>query len=190
MDLTSDMERDVAGAFAAPTDEDLASIANLANKQLTLERQLEEQQELLKQIGEDLAQVREVAIPNLLEKLGMTEFKLIDGSMVSVKDDLYAAITKENQAAAFSWLEETGNDGIIKNEVKVPFGKGQDEQAKQLLAVLDGHGFSYTNVRNVHPQTLRAFVRGQIEDGRPVPVDLFSIHIKKVATVKLPKGKR
>jgi hypothetical protein len=115
---------------------------------------------------------------------------LLDKSTVRIKEDVYAGITEENREAAFEWLETTDNDGIIKNEVKCAFGKGQDEQAKQLLELLEKNGHSFTNTRNVHPQTLKAFVREQLKEGLPIPTDLFSVHVKKVAEITAPKRKK
>ena len=39
---------------------------------------------------------------------------------------VYASIPEET-AEAFAFLRDIGEDDIIKNEVKVQFGKGQDE---------------------------------------------------------------
>ena len=172
-----------------PTDDDLRTVAELANEQLRLERLVWQQEEDLKASKELLTKVRELDLPSALEVLGLTMLKLVDGSTVTVKEDVYAAITEANREAAFEWLESTDNDGIIKNEVKCPFGKGQDTEAKALVDLLTAQGYSFTNARTVHPQTLRAFVRKQLEDALPIPTDIFSICIKKVASIKTPKYK-
>ena len=205
MDLSQMMAEDSAKqAIKAPTDEALRTVSDLANKQISLESTYEEAivyqllkmepsvlelEEALKRKKEELAKIKEFDLPNALESIGMTEFKLTDDTKVTVKEEVYAGITDENREGAFKWLYDTGNDGIIKNEVKCPFGKGQDGSARELVELLTLQGYSFTNSRTVHPQTLKAFVRGQLEDGKPIPTDVFSIHVKKIATIKQPKQK-
>ena len=200
-DIAQMMAQDAQQAIPVPTDEKLKMVSDLANRQVYLEANYREDQvltliamdpsvleleEALKQKKEELAKIKEFDLPNALEAVGLTECRLTNGGLVSVKEDVYAGITEENREGAYSWLAETGNDGIIKNEVKCPFGKGQDAEAKALAEMLTQQGFSYTNSRTIHPQTLKAFVRKQLEDGQPIPTDLFSIHIKKVASIKSP----
>ncbi len=188
MDVTQMMAEDAATkAVKLPSNEELDTVGRLANEQLRLEKLVNDTEALLKLHKETLAKVQEVDLPKALEAFGLMSVTLLDKSVVTIKEEVYAGITAENREAAFGWLEATDNDGIIKNEVKCQFGKGQDEEAKKLMELLEGQGYSFTGVRNVHPQTLKAFVRKQLEDGLPIPTDVFSIHVKKVSSIKLPK---
>lgn len=199
MDLTEVMAGDAAKRIVVPTDEALKTVGDLANAQYLLETRLDddviselessfpsipELEAALKKRKEELAKIKEVELPNAIEAFGLSEVKLLDGSLVSIKEEVYAGITEEHREPAYTWLEKTGNDGIIKNEVKLPFGKGQDAEAKQVIDLLTDRGFSFTNSRSVHPQTLKAFVKKQLEAGNPIPTDIFSIHVKKVASIK------
>jgi hypothetical protein len=170
-----------------PKDELVASISALANQQLQLEKELEYEELKLEELKARLSRVRDSELPSLMEQAGVTLLKLLDGSLLEVKEDVYAGITEEHKVAAFAWLEETGNDGIIKNEIKAAFGKGQDAEAKELQALLNAHGYSYTALRSVHPQTLKAFVRKQLEAGIIVPTDVFSVHVKRSTKIVAPK---
>jgi hypothetical protein len=188
MDLSQLMADDSAKqAVHLPSDDELKTVGELANEQLRLEKSLAEQELLLKELKEQLTQVREFSLPAALEAFGMTSVTLRDGSKINIKQDVYAGITEENREAAFEWLEATDNEGLIKNEVKLPFGKGQDAEAKKLTELLSSQGYSFINSRTVHPQTLKAFIRKQLEDGLPVPMDIFSVHVKNVAVITLPK---
>lgn len=200
MGISQMMEEDSRQTpIKVPKDEDFKTISELANRQLLLENNHEQRivdtilacnpsvpelEDALRRKKEELSKLKEVDLPNAVESFGLSEFKLLDNSVVSIKEEVYAGITEENKKSAFEWLEATDNDGIIKNEVKCPFGKGQDAEAKQLVDLLAGQGFSFTNSRTIHPQTLKAFVKRQLEDGKPVPTDIFSIHIKKIAVIK------
>ena len=191
MDLSEMMESDAQEQVARhfPTDEEMRTVAELANEQLRLEKLVSDRELELRTIKDQLAKVREVDLPKAFEAFSITGVKLLDDTTVNIKEEIFSGITEENKSAAFAWLEETGNDGIIKNEIKVPFGKGQDADAKVASELLTTAGFSFSNNRSVHPQTLKAFVRTQLADGEPIPTDIFSIHVKKTAEIKLPRKK-
>jgi hypothetical protein len=191
MDLSELMSEDAASqAVKLPSDDALQEVGALANRQLELEALLKEKQNELAELEQQLVDVSEFRLPNALEKAGLSRVDLTDGSVVTVNEDVYAGITEEHRGACYEWLEATQNDGIIKNNVKLAFGKGQDAEAAELTNLLTEKGYSFTNVRGVHPQTLKAFIRKQMEDGLPIPLDLFSVHIKRIAKVQLPKVRR
>lgn len=188
MDLTKLMAEDSARKEVhLPSDDELQTVGELANKQLMLEEKVAKAKQDLKDLEDQLTNVREVALPKALESYGLTSVTLLDKSRIIIKEQVHAGITEDNREAAFEWLEATDNDGIIKNEIKCPFGKGQDAEAKKLADLLASNGYSFTNSKSVHPQTLKAFVRQQLENGLPVPTDVFSIHIQTIAVIELPK---
>ena len=196
-------DADEQNRSVAPRDEQLVSISELAQRQAMLELSYSESiveqliaehnpsvpelEEALRRRKEELSKVKEFDLPNAMESLRMSSFDLRGWGTISVKEDVYSAITEQNREAAFKWLVDTDNDGIIKASLTSDFGKGQEDDARALAKLLDDAGFSYSSKRNVHPQTLKAFVRKRLEAGEPVPVDLFSVHVKKVATVKLAR---
>src|SRR4029077_11348875 len=90
---------------------------------------------------ESLNRLQRVRIPEIMATLGMEEFKLTDGSVVSVKADIKTSITEANKPAAYAWLEEHNYDGIIKTNVGVQFGKGEMEDAKKAVAALEQAGY-------------------------------------------------
>lgn len=189
-DLLQEMASDAAEqAMRLPSDDGLRIVADLANEQLRLQQLVCEQEAALKDLKEQLTKVSEVDLPSALEALGVASITLSDGGCVTMKESVFAGITEKNKEAAFEWLEATDNDGIINNVVGCNFGKGQDSEAQRLTELLSSQGYSYTNTRSVNSQTLKAFVRKQLEEGLPIPVDVFSIHVKKTALIGLPKKK-
>lgn len=187
-DLSALMAADAEEARSrVPSDQELATVAQLANEQLRLLKLVSDKERELEDARSQLAKVQKGDLPTLVESMGMRKFVLTNGFVVSIEEKIHAGITQENQERAFEWLKETDNDGIIKNKVEVPFGKGQDDEASALMEVLKKHGYSYSNSRSVHPSTLKAFVKRRLEDGLPTPTDVFSIYVEKVATISLPK---
>lgn len=190
-DLTNLMgdDADARIGISLPTDADLQTISDLANEQLRLQDEVEAAEERLKSLKEQLRSIERGKLPEALSRFRLTHFGIEGGGEISVKDEVYAGITEDHRAEAFRWLETSGNDDIIKNEVSLNFGKGQDDQASDLIDLLNERGYSFDRKRAVHPQTLKAFVRHALEEGVPIPFDTFSIHVDKVAKIKLKKKK-
>ncbi len=188
MDSLSQMMAEDAQASLSrlPTDVEMFTVAELVTEQLRLEDEVAKAEANLKVLQAQLVNVSEKRLPEAIELFGFKEFKLVDGRTVSIKEEVHAGITKENQEQAFAWLEETGNDGIIKNQVKLQFGKGQGEEVEELTSLLNEKGFTYTNDRSVHHSTLKAFVTKQLEQGAPIPSDVFSIHVQKISHIRIP----
>jgi hypothetical protein len=69
-----------------------------------------------------------------MTELGMTSTTMLDGSKVDVVENIYVSIPKDpdKSRACYSWLEDNGLGDIIKNQVGMSFGKGENEDAKKL----------------------------------------------------------
>ena len=119
-------------------------------------------------------------IPELLAEQGLTELKLQDGSKVSVKKEFRATLPKDDirREAAYKWLRDQGLGDIIKNNVFVTFGKGEDDKAKQLLDLAVANGFDPQQKSDVSWNTLTALFRERIESGLDMPSEVFSTWIK------------
>ena len=52
-----------------------------------------------------------------------------DGSLVEYDEKLRANIKRENMHKAYEFIRSLGAGDLIKNEIKMQFGKGQDEDA-------------------------------------------------------------
>jgi predicted NACHT family NTPase len=81
-------------------------------------------------------------------------------------------------------LRDNNHGDLIKNTISVDFGRGEDNDAADLKQGLNDMGRSYTDKTGVHPQTLRAFVREQVESGQTLPLDLLGVFIGQKTTIK------
>ena len=119
-------------------------------------------------------------IPELLAEQGLTELKLQDGSKVSVKKEFRATLPKDDirREAAYKWLRDQGLGDIIKNNVFVTFGKGEDDKAKQLLDLAAENGFEPQQKSDVAWNTLTALYQERIQAGLDMPSECFSLWIK------------
>lgn len=173
-DLVS-MMADDAAAGGAPDSDKLSRLISLATEMVELEKAVEEAEEKLKQEKRKLGEMQLVKIPDLFDELNMSEIKLGDGTKISVNRSFVANITKEKESECFKWLEEHGHESIIKNVVTVTPKKGEEKAREELLEAVEMLQLSYDEKRSVHANTLKSFVREQIENGVDFPQELFGV---------------
>lgn len=175
---------DVAMQLSNVDNNDLKQVAALVRQQLVLEQRVEDLTAELKKAQQDLAHVSGEALPAALAEHGLTELKMADGSKVTISTVISANISKERSEAAHEWLRDNGFGDLIKNTVAVNFGKGEDDKAVELVKELENEGFAVDQKEAVHPSTLKAFCKEQIEKGREIPSELFGIFIGQKTTIK------
>ena len=66
---------------------------------------------------------------------------------------------------------------IIKNEISVSFGRGEDNKAAEYANLAKGQGFQPTQKLKVEPMTLKALVRERIENNKDMPMDIFNVFV-------------
>ena len=120
---------DVAQELSSVDEEGLSRVSKLANIQLRLERRVAELDAELKQAKRDLQEISGDQLPAAMLEYGIREFKLEDGSQITVKNFYSASIPKDRQEESFTWLVENGFGDLIKNQVRVSFERGQEENA-------------------------------------------------------------
>ena len=158
-----------------------AECQKLKNLQDDIER-AEEHVDNLKKMADDISSR---VIPELLAEQGLTSLKLADGSSVTVKREYRCTLPKEDgrREAAYNWLRENGLGDIIKNNVSVTFGRGEDDKAQQLLDLAASNGFEPNQKSDVAWNTLTALFQERVESGLDMPSDVFSTWIKDTTKI-------
>lgn len=185
--MTINFEEDAVGSSAVVVDDNkLSNIANLATTQMVLEARIAELENSLEDAKEELKAVQEGSLPNAMAEVGMSEFKLTDGTKITVKPTYLANIKPEYKETCFAWLRDHGHDDIIKNNLILSFGRGEDTQFSVVMDQLKHMGLAdhMTHKEEVHWQTLRGFVKEQLEAGEPLPTEEFGVYIVNKATIK------
>jgi hypothetical protein len=165
------------------TEFTLKDLVAAAKLQQDLEKSIEERESELKVIKERLNYQRYEIVPGMMQELGIHSFVLDNGYKVSIKDEYYAKIPEEYQYDCFNWLRNNNLDGIIKTAVNMNFGKGEDQQAKELVDWMSRNGLTPNVKETVHPQTLRAFVKERMSAGLELPVDFFGASVVKATVI-------
>ena len=162
---------------------DNVEVTTIAQECVKLKQKEDEIANLEEQLKNKKAEADDIGsrvIPELLAEQGLSEIKLADGSKVSVKKEFRCTLPKDisKRELAYKWLREQGLGDIIKNNVFVTFGKGEDDKAEQLLNLAAENGFQPQQKSDVAWMTLTALFRERIESGLDMPSDVFSTWIK------------
>ena len=138
-----------------------------------LEDEIQNAEESISKLKENARILSQVEIPAMMHEMHITKLKLKDGESVEVKPFYSASIPPEKQEEAFTWLRNNGLGDIIKNDITVTFGQGEDNKAAQYAVLARGQGFEPIQKVGVHSQTLKAVVRERVEAGLDMPSDIF-----------------
>lgn len=159
---------------------DIQSLSIQVDKLLDLEEQLKRSEEHTKNLKTMYDKISSEVIPNILAEQGLQSLKLADGTVLEVNKKYSCTLPKDPQKkeAAYKWLREQGLEDIIKNEVAVTFGRGEDNKAEELLSLAASKGFEPQQKSKVEPMTLKALYRERVEAGLDMPPDLFHLFVK------------
>jgi hypothetical protein len=100
------------------------------------------------------------------------------------KNIVHASIPAARRDEAFEWLRANNCDDIIKNDVICSFSRGQDNEVGHMVAQLREQGYDPQQKTQIHPMTLKAFVRERIENGKDIDLDLFGAYVLNTAEIK------
>ena len=168
-------------------DGKLDKVSRLANEAARLQEDVDRTAEENKHFKKALHKVTDELLPEALEALNLQNFTLKDGSEISVKPVYAASIPKDRRTEAYDWLREQGDGDIIKNNVTVTFGKGEDQDAQAFMLMCGDQGFTPQQQEKIEPMTLKAWFREQVESGHAIPLDLFGGFISQRAIIKRGK---
>lgn len=181
------LEEDAAPENNVPTGDQLEKVLSLVKQQMVLEKRIATGVKLLTELNEELKRLTEKDIPALFDILRVKELTLQDGVTVTVDEKVYPNITEANKDAAHKWLRAHNFGDLIKEEVKVNLGKGQETKMAQLVKWLVTKKYTdFTQKESVHPQSLGAFVREQLKKGAKLP-DTIGINPVRKSTLKVIK---
>ena len=122
-------------------------------------------------------------IPQLMDKMNLKTLKLKDGSELSVKNRFFASIKADKKAEAIQWLRDNGLGDIVKNNITVTFGQGEDNKAVEYAGLAREQGFEPTQDEKVHSASLSVVMKEFKDKGQDIPTDLFSSYEKNSTSV-------
>ena len=122
-------------------------------------------------------------IPTMMDEMGVQRLD-VENLSVSLKPLINASIPPTRREEAYQWLRENDLDDIIKNDVILSFGKGEDNIAGDIMYDLEQRGMHPEKKTHIHSMTLKAFIRERVEKGLPIDLDLFGAFVARTADIK------
>lgn len=183
-----DFEKEFASNLEKADGGVLKTVSELARAIAAKEAQVADLDRQLKDAKKELLKLTDEDLPASMAEMGLASFTLDDGSQIDVKPTYGASILVDNRPKAYEWLRDHGYDDIIKNNVSVSFGRGEDDLANAFKAVAEKEGYVPQQETSIHAGTLKAFVRERIEAGDEFPMELFGAYVGQRAFIK--KGKK
>lgn len=189
-DLSDEMAADAAPR-PAPNDNMLKSVSSIAERAVALEDEIAALEELLKRKNEEYRRITEHELPQAMQDVGMKDFSLTDGSRVEATLITRASPKVEMRPEMYRWLRENNLGDIIKTEVSVAFPAGREKEATVLRDVIKqtvGEKLRPELSESVHANTLTAFVKKRLAEGKSLPLATFGVWQGTVAKITRPKG--
>lgn len=156
----------------------------------------------LKEVNDTLA-AHEKELAELLAAEGFaigSKIALANGRQLAIKDFFSASIPAQSSIdsakdpekmeelaykkdQALKWLDENNLGDIVKNNLVIAFGRGENDKSKKLMEELEEQGLEFIKDESVHPMTLKATLKEALQDGKKVPFDIFSVIAGTIVTI-------
>lgn len=162
----------------------LTRLSAAAADLLTAKAELEAAQDSLNTAQARVNDLEQKLIPDLMDEAGMDKFTTREGVHVALVKDVRANTKNPD---LHEWLRSTGNGGLIKSVVTVPFTKGHDDDARELVKELGKRELRADFVQDVAWNSLQTLVRDMMKKGEEVPLAQLNIHLIPKVQVKVPK---
>ena len=158
--------------------DNLANVQDLSDCVIRLQKiedEIKQDEENLKLKKQKADKLSGEVIPEMMESMKLKTMKLADGSAIEVKDIYSATIPVARKEGAFNWLRENGLGDLIKNEVTVSFGRGEDNKASDYANLAAERGYQPVQKLKVEPMTLKALFRERSEKKLDLPDEHFNL---------------
>ena len=170
-------------AFSDVSTETGKALSNLVKTMGRIMQEIDDTETHLKALKSEKQKLAFESIPVLMDEMGVERLD-VDGATVSLKPFVSASIPVDRKQEAYNWLREHGLDDIIKNDITLSFGRGEDNVAGDLMVDLEHRGFHPESKTHIHSMTLKAFIRERVEKGLPIDLDLFGAFVARTADIK------
>ncbi len=141
----------------------------------SLEDEIARDEQLLKDKKARADKISGEVIPEIMESMKLKTLKLQDGSAIEVKEVYSASIPVANRERAYQWLRDNDLGDLIKNEITVSFGRGEDNKASEYANLAESSGYQPQQKLKVEPMTLKALFRERVEKELDLPSEHFNL---------------
>ena len=161
----------------APDQSDIIDPKKLSEeveKLKSIQANIKSKEDEIKTLKEDEKYYSCMVIPKLMEDMNLKSLKLKDGSELTIKQIYSASMRADKKPEAIQWLRDNGLGDIVKNNITVTFGQGEDNKAVDYASLARSNGYEPIQEEKVHPSTLKVVMKEWKDKGQEVPAELFN----------------
>ena len=162
---------------------DMKNLSSLVKDLNQITLNINEKEEELKALKLQKHKMSTEQIPAMMDEMGVQRLD-VENLSVTLRPLINASIPQTRREEAFQWLRDNGLDDIIKNDVIMSFGKGEDNMAGDIMYELEKRGMHPEKKTHIHSMTLKAFIRERVENGLPIDLDMFGAFVARTADIK------
>ena len=162
---------------------DMKNLSSLVKDLNQITLNINEKEEELKALKLQKHKMSTEQIPAMMDEMGVQRLD-VENLSVTLKPLINASIPQTRREEAYQWLRDNGLDDIIKNDVIMSFGKGEDNMAGDIMYELEQRGMHPEKKTHIHSMTLKAFIRERVEKGLPIDLDMFGAFVERTAEIK------
>ena len=162
---------------------DMKNLSSLVKDLNQITLNINEKEEELKALKLQKHKMSTEQIPAMMDEMGVQRLD-VENLSVTLRPLINASIPQTRREEAFQWLRDNGLDDIIKNDVIMSFGKGEDNMAGDIMYELEQRGMHPEKKTHIHSMTLKAFIRERVEKGLPIDLDMFGAFVARTADIK------
>lgn len=174
---------DAADKLQSVDTDNTKALSNLVRQLESVVSDIDKAELHLKKLKQEKNRLAMESIPAVMDEMDVNRLDVGDVS-VTLKPFVSASIPQDRKQEAYQWLRDHGLDDIIKNDVILSFGRGEDNEANKIMLDLEKQGLHPEAKTHIHASTLKAFVRERVENGQPIDLDLFGAFVAKTADIK------
>jgi len=166
------------------SNDQMGALGDAVDRLITKQNEIAAMEAKLKDLKAEERKINQADIPTMMTALGFETITLLDGRKLAVKDSIQINIPAAMKPQAFVWMDENNHGALIKTGISLKFARGEQDEAHNAMDALAKMGMSPTKTDSVHPGTLKAWAREELEQGHSLPATLFKVHVVKMTTVR------
>ncbi len=169
----------------APTASGFDELDKLVNKQREYEEEVKRLEDEFRAAKAKLANVSERLLPDLMDEMGLEEFKTKSGFKIKINKKLRVSIAGDKKMPALQWLREHEYGDVIKQTVSIPFTVNEAEEATKLVEELKGRFRMVGKDQKVESATLTALITKLLKQGVDVPLATFGAYEQRTTKISV-----
>ena len=138
-------------------------------------------------LNKEIEILRSEKIPELLARYDLSEIKLKNGKKISITQKYFCSLPKNDltkRDSSLAWVQKNNGSDIIKSTINISFSKEEFKAFKSTKDILFKNQIPFLEKEDIHPATLKAYLKESIEQGLEVPHNLFNLFIKNDTKIK------